>query len=45
MENNQVIKDIEKEFDSIQPLFNEGKKYLIGKDKNKKLAIEIYDKY
>lgn len=45
MENNQVIKDIEKEFDSIQSLFNEGKKYLIGKDKNKKLAIEIYDKY
>ena len=37
--------NIEKEFNSIQTFFNEGKRYLIGKSKNIKLAIESYDNY
>lgn len=37
--------NIEEEFNSIQSLFDEGKKYLFGKNKNVKLAIENYDSY
>ena len=37
--------DIENEFNKLQPYFNEGKKYLIGKSKDIKLAIEKYDNY
>ena len=40
MDNN-----IEEEFNSLQPYFNEGKKYLVGKNKNIKLALENYDSY
>ena len=45
MENLEDIENIEKEFNSIQTLFNDGKKYLVGKNKNIKLGIEIYDNY
>lgn len=37
--------NIEKEFNSLQSYFNEGKKFLLGKTKNIKLAIESYDSY
>ena len=37
--------DIEKQFNDIQSYFNESKKYLLGKNKNIKLAVENYDKY
>ena len=39
------MEKIEKEFDKIQTLFNNGKKYLLGANKNIKLAIESYDNY
>ena len=37
--------DIEKEFNKIQGCFNEGKKYLIGKNKNVKLSVSSYETY
>jgi len=40
-----MIDNIEKEFNSLQSYFNEGKKFLLGKTKNIKLAIENYDSY
>ena len=45
MESEEKIENIEEEFNAIQSLFNEGKKHLVGKNKNIKSAIEIYDKY
>ena len=39
------MEKIEKEFDKIQSSFNNGKKYLLGSNKNIKLAIESYDNY
>ena len=39
------MEKIEKEFDKIQTSFNNGKKYLLGANKNIKLAIESYDNY
>ena len=36
---------IEKEFNNLQTLFNEGKKYLIGKNKDIKLSIQKYEAY
>ena len=39
------MENIEKEFNAIQIFFNEGKKYLIGKSKNIKLALESYEIY
>ena len=40
-----MINDIEKEFNKIQDCFNEGKKYLIGKNKNVKLSVSSYENY
>jgi len=40
-----MMNDIEKEFNKIQDCFNEGKKYLIGKNKNVKLSVESYEIY
>ena len=40
-----MINEIEKEFNKIQDCFNEGKKYLIGKNKNVKLSVESYETY
>ena len=40
-----MMNDIEKEFNKIQDCFNEGKKYLIGKNKNVKLSVESYENY
>ena len=37
--------NIEKQFNDIQSYFNESKKYLLGKGKNIKLAVENYDNY
>ena len=36
---------IEEEFNKLQPIFNEGKKYLIGKNKDIKLSIQNYEQY
>ena len=36
---------IEKEFNNLQTFFNEGKKYLIGKNKNIELSIQKYQNY
>ena len=40
-----MMNDLEKEFNNIQDSFNEGKKYLIGKNKNVKLSIKSYEAY
>ena len=39
------MEKIEKEFNKLQTSFNNGKKYLLGANKNIKLAIESYDSY
>ncbi len=39
------MEHIENEFNKIQPLFNKGKKYLIGKNKDIKISIENYENY
>ena len=39
------MENIEKEFEKVQTFFNEGKKYLIGKNKNIKLSVQNYDNY
>ena len=39
------MENIENEFNKLQSIFNEGKKYLIGKNKDIKLAIKSYDNY
>ena len=39
------MENIEKEFNSLQSFFNDGKKYLVGKSKNIKLALESYEIY
>ena len=39
------MNDIENQFNGIQSYFNESKKYLLGKNKNIKLAVENYDNY
>ena len=39
------MEKIEKEFDKLQTSFNNGKKYLLGANKNIKYAIESYDNY
>ena len=39
------MNDIENQFNGIQSYFIESKKYLLGKNKNIKLAIENYDNY
>ena len=39
------METIKNEFNKHQSIFNEGKKYLLGKNKNIKLSIENYEKY
>ena len=39
------MENIENEFNKLQSIFNEGKKYLIGKNKDIKMAIKSYDNY
>ena len=39
------MEEIEKEFNKLQSYFNDGKKYLLGKGKDIKMAIQTYDNY
>ena len=39
------MENLENEFNKLQSTFNEGKKYLIGKNKDIKLSIQSYEKY
>ena len=39
------MENIENEFNKLQSIFNEGKKYLIGKNKDIKLSIQSYENY
>ena len=39
------MENIKKEFENLQKLFNRGKKYLIGKNKDIKLSVQNYENY